>query len=1086
MLRSWFVPALLIPAAISPAPVAAQIDARMLHEPAVSATHIAFVYAGDIWIVPKTGGVAMRVTSARGEEQFPRFSPDGSQLAFTADYDGNDDIYVMPALGGPVRRITHHPMPDRVLGWYPDGKSILFASPRESGRQRFNQLYRVAATGGLPVKLPVPYGEFGAVSLDGDYLAYMPMSQDFRTWKRYRGGWASQVWIYNLRTGAAHRVALGDANVGQPMWSGKLLYFLSDADAHQRANIWVYDPARDSSREVTHLSDYDIHFPSIGPADIVYEAGGRLYRLDLASEQSREVPVQVTTDEATLKPRLESAAEQIENAAISPSGKRALIEARGEVFSLPAADGPVVNLTNSSGVAERFPAWSPDGKTIAYWSDRSGEYELTLRNADGSGTEEKVTSFGPGFRYRPWWSPDSRKLAFVDQTMTIWIYDRDAKRATRVDKGLYMYEGQLEGFVPSWSADSRWLAYARDEDNRHHAIHLYDTKTGTGRQVTAGYYDDFQPTFDPEGKYLYFLTNRTFAPIYSDVENTWIYPNTTNVVAVPLRTDVASPLASKDDEEGTSAASDTGAKGGKRDTTARTPASVTIDVDGFEQRLVVLPAPAGNYDGLAAASGKLFYLRQPRTGADTAAHAALVMYDVKDRKEDTVLDNVDRFMVSANGQRVLVGQRRRLAIVDAKPGQKFDKPLRTAEMMTLVDPRAEWRQLFTDAWRFERDFFYDPNMHGVDWAAMRVQYGKLVDAAVTRWDVNFVIGELISELSSSHTYRGGGDVERPPQRGVGLLGADFSLENGAYRITRIINGAPWDNEVRSPLVEPGLRVRQGDYLLAVNGVPLDTAQDPWAAFDGLADKTVTLTVNSQPTLTGAHQVVVHTLAADDRLRTLGWIEANRRYVDSVSGGRVGYIYVPSTGTDGQTELERQFAAQYPKDGLIVDERWNSGGQIPDRFIELLHRPPLAWWAVRDSKDWQWPPFAHFGPEVMLINGWSGSGGDAFPFYFREAKLGPLVGQRTWGGLIGISGAPDLIDGGSVTVPTFRMYDPSGKWFAEGHGVDPDIEVPEDPSKLARGDDTQLDAAVQEALKEIQAREPLAPKRPPYERRVPGH
>jgi tricorn protease len=460
-------------------------------------------------------------------------------------------------------------------------------------------------------------------------------------------------------------------------------------------------------------------------------------------------------------------------------------------------------------------------------------------------------------------------------------------------------------------------------------------------------------------------------------------------------------------------------------------------------------------------------------------------WDLKERKEETVLDDADGLLVSADGLKLLVPSDGRFAIVDLKPGQKFEKPLRTGEMVMTVDPRAEWRQIFTDVWRLNRDYFYDPNMHGVDWNAVRTQYARLLDAAVTRWDVNFVIGEMIAELNASHTYRGGGDEEQSARRGAGLLGVDWALENGAYRIKRIIDGAPWDDEVRSPLRTPGVTVQEGDYVLAVNGMPLDPAQDPWAAFEGLANRTIQLTVNGRPSTDGARTVLVKPLDDESRLRNLAWIEANRRRVDQATNGRVGYIYVPSTGVDGQTELLRQFLAQTTKDGLIVDERFNSGGQIPDRFVELLDRPPLAWYAVRDGKDWQWPPYAHFGPKVMLINGWSGSGGDAFPTFFREAKLGPLVGERTWGGIIGISGVPGLVDGGFVTVPTFRQYDPSGKWFAEGHGVDPDIAVTQDPAQLAKGVDQQLEAGIQEVLRLLQQRPFVAPKRPAYENRTAG-
>jgi tricorn protease len=1057
----------------------------MLRQPDVSDTHIAFVYAGDIWVVPKSGGTAQRLSSPAGEESFPRFSPDGSTIAFTGSYDGNTDIYTIPVMGGEPVRITHHPMGDRVVDWHPDGRSILYASSMESGRQRFSQFFRVASQDGLPEKLPVPYGEFGAISPDGELLAYMPRSRDFRTWKRYRGGWAPEIWLFNLRDNSSRNITVSDANDAHPMWHGRTLYFLSDRGANLRHNIWAYDLDSEVFQQVTDFSDFDIHFPAIGPSDIVFEAGGRLYLLDLASDEYREIAIDVVTDLATLKPRSESVSDLIFNAWVSPSGKRAVFEARGDVFTVPAEHGPIRNLTATSGIAERYPTWSPDGKHVAYWSDRSGEYELTLRPADGSGSEERLTSLGAGFRYRPFWSPDSKKLAFVDEAKTIHIYDVDRGRTLEVDQDMWMTHGGLNAFRVSWSSDSRWMAYSRVLDNRSGANFLYDTRASQLHQVTSGYYSDFQPTFDPDGKYLYYLSNRTFQPSYSDVDNTWVYPNATNIVAVALRPDVPSPLAPRSDDEEAEAEAEAesesedeeGEEGGNDEAEG-----VEIELANFEHRVVILPPDAGNYTQIQAVSGKVLYRRLPRTGSGDN-QSPIVFWDLEEREEKTVMADADGFLVTADGKKMLVWNNDSFAIVNVAPNQKMDTRLRTSEMEATIDPRAEWRQLFTDAWRLERDFFYDPGMHGVDWNSMREQYGRLLEDAVTRWDVNFVIGELIAELNASHTYRGGGDVEGSQRRSVGLLGVDWSLENGAYRIANIIDGAPWDAEVRSPLARPGVNVNEGDYVLAVNGVPLDTSKDPWASFQGLAGRTAELTVNSRPTLDGARTVLVETLRSETRLRHLAWIEANRKRVEEASDGRVGYLYVRSTGGDGQRELVRQFAAQFHKDGLIIDERFNSGGQIPDRFVELLQRPPLAFWAVRTGTDWQWPPVSHFGPKVMLINGWSGSGGDAFPYYFREYGVGPLIGTRTWGGLIGVTGAPPLIDGGGVTVPTFRMYSTDGVWFAEGHGVDPDIEVLEDPTQLARGVDPQLERAIQETLRLLEENPPVRAKRPRYENRT---
>jgi tricorn protease len=1095
--------------ALSSSAASAQIDARMFRHPAVSKTQIAFVYAGDIWLTPKAGGAAVRLTSSAGQESFPRFSPDGTKIAYSASYDGNVDVFVVAASGGEPVRLTHHPMDDRVIGWTPDGKRVLFASARESGRQRFNQFYTVGLDGGLPDKLPIPYGEFGMYSPDGKQFVYMPMAQDFRNWKRYRGGWAPDLMLFDLTTFAAKNITSNPANDAQPMWHGSTIYFLSDRGANERNNIWAYDVPSGKVRQVTHLDDFDITFPSIGPDGIVFQAGGRLYLMDIASEKATEVPVRVVTDETTLRSRTAKVEKLITGATVSPTGKRGLFEARGDVFTLPAEFGAVVNVTRSSGAAERYPRWSPDGKTLAYWSDRSGEYELTLRPVDDTGPEKKVTTLGAGFRYAPQWSPNSRKLAFIDQAMRIRLHDLDSGRTTEIDHSPdWIAQDGLENFRFQWSPDSRWVTFARPTSPANNAVFLYDTKSSTLHQATTGYLNDGQPTFDPEGKYLFYASDREFDPVYGSFDNSWTYPNPTRLVAVPLRKDVKSPLAArnnsenaaldtekKDDpkKEGAKKADDTDQKGDEKAKKADdngkkaeerppAPANVDIDLDGLESRAIVLPPKAGNYADLQAIKGKLLYRRLPRTGSADEKQP-IVYFDLTEREEKTILEDASRFEVTFDGKKMLVVDKHKFAILEIKAGQKFEKPMAIAEMEAPVNPRAEWRQIFNDAFRFERDFFYDPNMHGVDWVGLRARYGELMEDAVTRWDVDFVLGELIGELNASHTYHGGGDLEEVPQQSVGMLGVDWEASDGAYRIKHIVRGGPWDSAVRSPLDEPGVNVQAGEYVLAVNGVSLDTKADPWAAFQGLGDKTVVLTVNSTSSTRGARQVVVKCLSSEVELRFREWIEERRKIVDKATGGKVGYIYVQSTGVDAQNDLVRQFMAQWKKDGLIVDERWNSGGQIPDRFIELLNRPIVAYWAVRDGASQQWPPVAHRGPQVMLINGWSGSGGDAFPTYFREAGLGPLIGTRTWGGLIGISGTPGLVDGGGVTVPTFRMFDPKGQWFAEGHGVDPDINVDEDPTQLAKGIDPQLDRAIKEVIGAV-AKAPKPPERPAYEKRVP--
>ena len=1087
-------------------PLAAQVDARLMRYPDVSATQIAFVYGGDIWVVPKTGGVAQRLSSPRGEETFPRFSPDGRRLAFSGIYDGNTDVYTIPVGGGEPTRVTHHPANDRMVDWYPDGRALLIASSMTSEKDRFNKLFRVSTEGGLPEQLPMPYGEFGSLSPDGKRLAYTTGAIDFSTWKRYRGGLAQDIWVFDLEKKTAKRIAESAANDIQPMWApdGKSIYFVSDRGAGFRKNIWAADVSSGAVRQLTQFTDDDVYFPGIGPSEIVFQNGGQIWLLDLKTEQSRAVPVQVVSDLASVRPRPARVARLIQNFDVSPTGKRAVFEARGELFTVPEKHGVVRNLAGGSASAERTPAWSPDGRSIAYWSDRTGEYELTIEPADGGSEPRTVTKLGPGYRYRPYWSPDSKRIAFVDQGGFVKVVDVASGRVSSADQLRFNSHGNLVGWTPSWSGDGRWLAYTKTNDDAQSVLMLYDAQAGKATQATSGFYNAGSPAFDPAGKYLYFLTNRDFTPQYSAVESSWIYANGTVIAAVPLRKDVPSPLAPRNDEEKGPAASPAQAQAreaAKRDSVRKdsarvvpAPQPVNIDLDDFERRIVILPIKPGNYGELQAVQGKVLYHKHARTGEPQGTKNPIVFWDLEEREEKVILEDANTFLVTADGKRMLVrsavppGQPQSnatFAIIDIKPQQKIEKTLATADLETTVDPRAEWRQIFADAWRLERDYFYDPNMHGVNWPAMRTHYGALVEQASTREDVHWILGELIGELNSSHTYRGGGDLEQPERRGVGLLGADYALENGAFRIKRIIDGAIWDSEVRSPLAQSGINVKEGDYLLAVNGTPLDTKKDPWAAFQGLAGETVELTVNSRPTMEGARTVLVETLTDEARLRHLAWTDAKRRQVHEASKGRIGYIYVPSTGVDGQTELARQFYGQAHLDGLIIDERFNNGGQIPDRFVELLNRPVRNYWAVRSGQDWQWPQVAHAGPKAMLINEWSGSGGDAFPYYFKQSGLGPLIGTRTWGGLIGISGAPPLVDGGNVTVPSFSFYTTDGNWLIENQGVAPDIHVIDDPGLMAQGRDPQLERAIQEVMSQLEKNPPVRPKRPAYPNRGPA-
>jgi tricorn protease len=1062
--------------------VGAQVDARMLRSPDVSATQISFIYAGDIWVVPKEGGTARNLSSPPGEEISPRFSPDGSKIAYTAMYDGNPEIYVIPAMGGSPKRITYHPMRERVVDWYADGRHLLIASSRESGRQRYSQFYRISAEGGLAEKLPVPYGEFGSLSPDSKELAYTPERGAALNWKRYRGGFASDIWIFNLGSLDAKRITDDPASEAYPMWHGDRIYFLSDRGQEKRQNIWAYNTVDGSVRQVTEFNEFDIYDPSVGPSDMVFRAGSKLYRMDLESEVPEEVRINLATDLSSIQPRLKKVSGLIQSWQVSPDGNRALFEARGDVFTVPAEHGYILNLTQTPGIAERYPAWSPDGRCVAYWSDRSGEYELYVRPGDGSGGEEKLTGLGAGFRYNLFWSPDSKMLAFIDNTQQIRIYSMADKKLTRVDYCPFMGHPQMNSFRLSWSANSEWLAYDKQVPNRNSAIFLYHVEDKKIRQVTSGYYEDFQPAFDPEGKYLYFLTNRSFRALYSDLDDTWVYPNATRIAAAPLRSDVDSPLAERNDEVKVSKEEEEkGAKAEKAEKEKPGTKPLLIETDSLELRVIILPPEAGNYNHLSAAEGQVIYVRYPRSGSGDQS-PSLRTWILKDREEKTILEEARSYEVTADGKKLMVYQGGSYGIIDCKPGQKIEHKLRTGEIEAMVDPRAEWHQVFADVWRKYRDYYYDKSMHGVDWKAVRERYEPLIEQCLTRWDLTVVLEEMIGELNSSHTYVYDPSPENPPSQRFGMLGVDWKLENGAFRIAHIVDGGKWDSEERSPLMVSGVKAREGDYVLAVNGIPLDTGKEPWASFQGLSDRTVELTVNDKPTAEGSWKVIVKTMDDETRLRNLEWMEQNRKYVDKKSGGRVGYIYMPNTSGQGQEQLVRQLYAQMDRDAILIDERFNSGGQLSDRFLELLMRPRIGYIYFRNGDMESWPSRANFGPKAMLINGWSGSGGDALPFGFKILGAGPIVGTRTMGALIGPATGHSTIDGGGHTVPAGRIIGRDGRWFSEGHGVDPDYVVLADPARLARGIDPQIDRAVELLLDELEKNPPVKLNHPPFEKR----
>jgi len=1111
----------------------------MLRFPDVSASQIVFLYANDLWLVPRTGGTAVPLAGPPGAELLPRFSPDGKSIAFIGNYEGNRDLYVIPTDGGVATRVTYHPAIELLCDWSPDGR-LVYSTNGFAGLQRQYQLYSTSAAGGLPTKLPVPYGANAAISPDGQWLAYTPHTIDFRTWKRYRGGMATDIWLFNLRTNESKRITDWEGTDTLPMWHGDTVYYLSDAGPEHRLNIWAYDTAGGKRDQLTMNKDWDVKWPAIGPGpdgggEIVFQYGSQLQLLDLRTRQVRPVDVVIPGDRPRLRPKTVDAEKFIGAWAFSPTGKRALFEARGDIWTAPAKHGSPTRLTRTAGVAERDPLWSPDGKWIAYLSDANGEYELYVTASDGKGEARQLTRDGSMFRYLSSWSPDSKRIAFTDMSGAMYLHTLEGGETKLIDT-----EPWADTPRTSWSSDSRWIAYTKTGENRQGAIWLYDTAGGETHQVTSGVFNDTWPTFDREGKYLYFASNREFSePIYEDLGTSWVYAGTDRLFVVPLQQDAKSPLAPKSDEEswddkdkkkdeaeGEDEGDDdskgddddeTGAheraeeddnednqdadddegeevKDAKKDKKAKDkPKPVEIDIAGFERRAVMLPIEKGSFSNLAVNHKKqLIYTRGPARG--TTQKPSIMIFDPRDEKADkkeakVVVEEAGDFAASADGKMLLVRKDdKNYYAIEAAEKQKLEKPIPLDGLDATVDPRAEWRQIFTDAWRLHRDFFYVPNMHGVDWAGLRAHYEQMLEDCVCRDDVTYVIGEMISELNVGHAYvRGFGDVDPEPAVSVGMLGCDYALDGDAYRITRILEGGAWDADARGPLSQPGVDVKEGDYLLAVNRVPLDVTRDPWAAFQGVVGRSATITVSAKPTLDDeARDLVVDPFADEFNLRYRAWIERNRQLVANKTGDRVGYLHVPDTGINGQNNLVRQFFGQIDKAALIIDERWNGGGQIPTRFIELLNRPITNYWARRHGRDWPWPPDAQQGPKCMLINGLAGSGGDMFPWLFRYNNLGKLIGTRTWGGLVGISGNPEFIDKGNTNVPTFGFYEKDGTWGVEGHGVDPDIEVIDDPAKMMDGGDPQLETAIAHMLDELAKHPYSAPKRPePPDRRGMG-
>ncbi|NOZ47442.1 MAG: peptidase S41 [Chlorobi bacterium] len=1050
----------------------------LLRFPDVHDSTIVFVSGDDIWSVSVNGGIATRLTINDGQEHFPKFSPDGSLIAFSGEYDGNVDVYVMNRFGGDIKRVTYHPGYDQVVGWSEQKNKIIFSSRRNSSN-RYSKLFLISPNGtGLEELIMYDAGQ-GSFSPDETKIAYNKIARENRTWKRYTGGTAQEVYVYDFNTNTEENITNFNGTDRIPMWIGNKIYFTSDRE--RVLNIFAYNTNTKEIEKITNHVDYDVRRPGFDKENIVYEHGGDIWILNIKTKEYHKVPVSIKADFPELRPYLKDVKENITQINISPTGKRALLTARGEIFTVPEKEGVTVNITKSAGSREKDAIWSPDGKSIAYLSDASGEYEIYIETANGNKQAIKLTNYETGYRHTLKWSPNSKKIAFTDQTLTLFVLDIDSKKITKVDKAEYenidVSQDKKPMFDYSWSPDSRYITYSKMNENLLYQVYIYELETARIYNASNGLFSDFNPVFAKDGNYLLFISNRRFNPTFCDVEWEMVYKKLAGIYALSLQKSGSSILPFENDKEGSD--NSTIMKGHSM--------KMIIDFDGLADRIEALPLERGNYRNLTVNKSYVFYTNGEdgdynRFEFRSLGAQTLYRYSYKDKKEEIVIEKIDAYKLSFDGLKIIYKKGKEVGIISSDATNSQGNSIDLSGLKMMMYPKAEWMQMFNEAWRMERDYYYEPKIHGLDWNLMKDKYGKLMERATCRQDVRFVIGELIGELNTSHTYIYGGDYERKAEYvNTGMLGVDWQTDatNKLYRFGKIYNVPGWSRGINPPLAKPGVNVKEGDYLLAVNGTKVTSTNNIYRYFINTANKQTVLLVNNKPSFDGAREVTVKPAYSEGRLRYLYQLEQNRLAVDKASGGKIGYIYMPDTYLGSATDFPKYFYAQSRKEGLILDGRFNGGGLDPSIFLQRLRKQPLSYWTRRYSHDQMGPNMAVRAHLACLTNRYAGSGGDMLPDEFKMLKMGPVIGTRTWGGLVGVSMSIKLIDGGELTAPDYRIYNAKGDWIVENYGVDPNIVVEQNSVDLSKGKDTQLMKAVEVLLKVIEEKPIVWPKHEEY-------